>query len=142
MTGNLQSRPTCPFLPIGAACFLMLFTLAGRSTAYIDAGGLSITLPEVCLEFRKIAVLKVEKINAEKGAVLFQVAETLQGTFANERDYLKAIAMGSAGNVAQRRIAGLLARLRAGCWSDCCLRRCSDAPLASRGKDGGTRRWT
>jgi hypothetical protein len=63
----------------------MLLASAGRGTAYIDAGGVSITLPEVCLEFRKIAVLTVEKIDAEKEAVLFQLTETLQGKFDNKR---------------------------------------------------------
>jgi len=63
----------------------MVLALPKPGAAYIDAGGIFITLPEVCFEFHKIALLKVEKINVEKKAVLFQVVETLQGTFDNER---------------------------------------------------------
>ena len=81
---NFPSRPILRLPTIGAACFIMFAASPSQSPAYIDAGGSSITLPELCLEFHKIAVLRVEKIDAERGAVRFQVADTLQGRFGTE----------------------------------------------------------
>jgi HEAT repeat protein len=96
MTLNLVRQQTQCLLTRGAAGFLLLLAGASPGAAYIDAGGLSITLPEVCLEFRKIAVLKVEKLDPDRGAVLFQVADVLQGAFAKGR---VKHALGSGGQI-------------------------------------------
>jgi HEAT repeat protein len=50
------------------------------ASAYIDGGGVRITLPEILLEFRSAAVLTVEALDAGRGAVRFKIAERLKGT--------------------------------------------------------------
>lgn len=47
--------------------------------AYIDSGGTKITLPEIILEFRRVAVVEVERIDLRKGIIRCKVVEQIKG---------------------------------------------------------------
>lgn len=71
---------------VAATLLLIAPTIA---TAYIDAGGARVTFCELTFEFRRIAVLTVEKIDVDRAAVVYRVAERHKGTF--DRDVVKHV---------------------------------------------------
>jgi HEAT repeat protein len=58
---------------------ILLLIAAPRASAYIDGGGARITLPEIILEFRSVAVVEVDKVDIGKGLIRYQVVEPLKG---------------------------------------------------------------
>lgn len=58
--------------------------------AYIDQPVESLTVPKLVLEFRSIGILQIEKLDRERGAVVFKLVEQIQGpiTFTTTRHAL------------------------------------------------------
>ena len=53
--------------------------LATFAFAYIDGPAEKLTLPQLLLEFRSVSVLQVDRLDLEKGVVLFKPVERVQG---------------------------------------------------------------
>lgn len=49
------------------------------ANAYIDSGGNKITLPEILLEFRSIAVVEIDKADEKRGIIRYKIVEQLKG---------------------------------------------------------------
>lgn len=65
---------------LAATLTLAVFLLSpAPAPAYIDSGGTKITLPEIILEFRRVAVVEVERIDLRKGVIRCKVVEQIKG---------------------------------------------------------------
>lgn len=62
-----------------AFAVLLLFARPAPSSAYIDAGGWQITLPEILSEFRTIVLVEVDKVNLARGGFRFRIGKPLKG---------------------------------------------------------------
>lgn len=69
---------------------LPLLLLSTDALAYLDMPMVKLTVPRLMLEFKNVAVCKVEVFDAGKGAAKFRVVERLQGQSEDEMRYAMA----------------------------------------------------
>jgi HEAT repeat protein len=58
---------------------ILLLFLPAVVLAYIDGKAENLTLPRLLLEFRNSGIYRVERVDAQRGAVLFRLVEAVQG---------------------------------------------------------------
>ncbi len=75
-----------------SAALVAMAVLLGPASAwgYLDMPMVKLTIPRLMLEFKNVAVCKVEFFEAGKGAARFRVAERLQGQSPDEMRYAMA----------------------------------------------------
>jgi HEAT repeat protein len=64
---------------ISSGALFVLLLCPANGSAYIDSPAEGLTLPKLVLEFRTIRVLQVEKMDLERGAIVFKSIERIQG---------------------------------------------------------------
>src|SRR5262245_45579205 len=74
-----RKRQTCRELLVVGLALSFLGVAPSTGGAYIDQAPEGLTVPRLILEFRSIALLQVERLDFQRGAILFQHKEQIQG---------------------------------------------------------------
>jgi hypothetical protein len=64
---------------------IMLLAPASSALGYIDAPAEKLTLPQLMKEFKSVGMLRARRVDAERGKVIWEVTEQIQG-LRNEED--------------------------------------------------------
>lgn len=72
---------------------ILLSVSALPSRAYIAVGGERLTLPEVMMEFRCIAMAEVERVDAARGMVRYGIVEELLGKWQDKASLKHSVAL-------------------------------------------------